>query len=474
VTASTTVDYLPFASSAHRAESKAKGQANWLLRFVLVQLGCQLVLLIPQIGPFRPICRVAAFGISIALLFFLPARGPLHPSARIAVAVLLILGVEFFHPLTNNLVAGAAQVLLYLAILAPLFWVRSCRLTLDRFRAALLLLWAFHVASSVVGILQVSFPGRLQANVTSAVTQMGSAYLSGLQMRTASGQLVYRPMGLTDTPGGAAVSGFFAILLSTVFALEARSGYKKVVFAIGLFPGIACLVLSQVRMYLVMAALCLGALYCVLLLRREAKRMLFLSVAISVTLVVGVTFAVAVGGASVTSRLKTLTEGSPSNVYYKSRGFLFDYTVREFAPAHPLGLGLGRWGMIYNYFGDGNNPEKSRLWAEIQWTAWVIDGGFPLVFAYVFAIATALATTVAIAFRGDRKSGIWLWAAFVTAYDLGAIAATFTSPFFISGEGMEFWALNAALYSVALSQKMAARTAKARSYLRDVAPEAVC
>ena len=58
---------------------------------------------------------------------------------------------------------------LYLAILAPLFWVPRLRINPAALRRALLLLWAFHTVSAGFGILQVYFPGRFQPNLSTMI-----------------------------------------------------------------------------------------------------------------------------------------------------------------------------------------------------------------------------------------------------------------------------------------------------------------
>jgi hypothetical protein len=56
-----------------------------------------------------------------------------------------------------------------------------------------------------------------------------------------------------------------------------------------------------------------------------------------------------------------------------------------------------------------------------------------------------------IASRNDRD-GLWLWAAMLFGYDIGAIANTFAYPVFIGQSGLEFWLFNALLYSASNEQ----------------------
>jgi hypothetical protein len=166
----------------------------------------------------------------------------------------------------------------------------------------------------------------------------------------------------------------------------------------------------------------------------------------------------------VTDRLASLTDGDPRAVYSKNRGQFLTYTIDVLLPQFPLGAGLGRWGMINAYFGDNRHPERSGLWAEIQWTAWLFDGGVPLIAAYVMALLMALRGSFKLTrlTAETRRNDLWLWATLVCAYNVGAIAMTFSYPLFASQAGLEFWVLNGVLVGCVA----AARTPAAPGSLR--------
>jgi hypothetical protein len=151
----------------------------------------------------------------------------------------------------------------------------------------------------------------------------------------------------------------------------------------------------------------------------------------------------------VSNRLETLTDDDPRQIYYRNRGVFLEYTVEELIPKFPLGAGLGRWGMIYSYLGNTDDPERGSLWAEIQLTGWVYDGGILMIAAYGLALALAMRQAVWIAVRAPF-SPLWIWGAMLFAYDVGALAMTFSYPVFIGQAGMEFWLFNAALISAAV------------------------
>lgn len=443
-----------FAPSRRRTERVQRVHpAAWIFAFVLIEIVCQLALLSSAIGPFRQPARTLAFGMSLLWLVVLFRRTQQHPAVKAAVFVLIILALELtFHPNTNTLRAGVAQVMLYAAILAPVIWTTSLAIDGATFRKLILLLWSFHVLSSAVGILQVYFPGRFQPNLSSAVRALGSTYVRGLEIETAKGNRVFRPMGLTDLPGGAAVAGVYAGLFGIGFLLSERKSAMRWLALASVLAGLACIYLCQVRVYVIMFGLCALVLCVVLVLRRDTKRLT--AILVVVPLLIGLSFvwAFSLGGRNMLERLQTLVKDDPGKVYYKSRGLYLEHTAQEMAPKYYLGAGLGRWGMVNSYFGNtGDDPARGRIWVEVQWTGWLLDGGFPLVLGYSVALGIAIWTTLRIA-RLRGAGPIWIWGAIVLAYDVGILALTFGSIPFIGQQGMEFWMLNAALFTAARTE----------------------
>ncbi len=118
---------------------------------------------------------------------------------------------------------------------------------------------------------------------------------------------------------------------------------------------------------------------------------------------------------------------------------LIDYDI----PHYPIGAGLGRWGMMNFYFGNGE-----QIWSEIIWTGWVFDGGIPLLLLY--GSAFFLAIWVSWRLAATRRDRIGLWAGVVCAYNAAALAGSFCFPLFVVQQGMEFWLINACLFSASL------------------------
>jgi hypothetical protein len=164
----------------------------------------------------------------------------------------------------------------------------------------------------------------------------------------------------------------------------------------------------------------------------------------------GFTWAIAVGGNEVADRFATLTASDPGTVYHVNRGRFIETSIEELLPQYPLGAGLGRWGMMNHYFGDNSDPNTAMIWSEEQFTAWLVDGGLPLILVYLFAISVAILFAFRLALQPIDPE-LAILAAVVCAYDVAAVASCLGYPYFGSQSGMEFWMLNATLFAAASS-----------------------
>lgn len=408
-----------------------------------------MLLLVPGLSGVRVLVRIAAFGASLALLAFIPAKqGPRLPVRNLATWILILLAFEMVHP-DSVVIPALVAVALNMAVLAPIFWAPRTNVTTFTFQRLIVILWLFYTTSAALGVLQSYFPGRFEPQLSSVIAGHGRGIVMSLKIRLASGERIFRPMGLTDTPGGAAYGGLYAILLGTGILLLRKSPFSGArIIAIGsMVAGMMCLYLCQVRSLLVMAGVCELTLFTLLLLTGRVSRLLGLAAALGALIPAAFVLAVSLGGRSVTDRLVTLVESDPGSVYYAHRGHFLETTINEYLPLYPLGAGLGRWGMVNSYFGS----LSSTLWAEIQWTGWVFDGGLPLVLLYLAAIVVASMACLKVA-RGQVTGGdasLSLWGAVIVAYDVGALALCFNYPLFSGTAGIEFWLLNSALLCAA-------------------------
>ena len=414
--------------------------------FVLLQLVCQIALLVEALSPLRVVFRILSFGASLVLLSLVPGRHLRHPALPFVFAAMVVTTLNMFHPETSSVLAGLAQLGIQFSIMAPLLWVTRLRMDPVTFRRTVALLFLFNAASAAVGVLQVYFPGRFQPALSTVIGSMGDAYTESLQFETATGQRVFRPFGLTDIPGGAATGAFYSVLLGSGFLISSKRGWIRALSIGGIFLGLVSLYLCQVRAIAVMLLVCMLGIAIVLALNGRLMRMTKLVLVVGGFAIVGFGGAVTIGGDTITQRWGTLLEREAGEVYYSNRGYFLDGALSYFLPKYPLGAGLGRYGMANAYFGDNQDPSRPPLWAEIQWTAWIFDGGAPVLVLYPLGLLVALFWALRLAFLRDDTQEFWLWGSILFGFNMGAIAITFSYPFFMSQPGLVFWLLNAALF----------------------------
>ena len=425
---------------------------TWLHTFVLTQFLFQIMLLFPQIGILRVPMRTASFGLSLLFLILFHPKGERHSATTSAIIVMSIMFLGLgLHPHTNSLASGLAQCLLYLAILAPLFWVSGLKITPKGFESLIFLIWFFQTVSAGLGVLQIYFPGQFQPALS--INIQNSEYGADIgSIILANGVKTFKPMGLTDTPGGAATAGFFALLFGVVIALKFRNPFLAFLGIASGAIGLFCILLSQVRSILVSLVICLLFFAVILIRTAQFSRLTVMASGVTALFVATFGWAIAVGGTSTLDRINTLFADKAENIYHQNRGYFLQDTIENLIPQYPFGAGLGRYGMMNQYFGDRSNMEAQPMWVEIQWTGWVIDGGIPLTIAYVAAISIACYTAYKIA--TDRELGDFaLWGGLILSYNIGAIATCFNYPIFLSQGGMQLWLLNAALFVAANNYK---------------------
>ena len=428
--------------------------------FAIFQIACQLLLMVETLGSMRVVMRSIVFLVSIGLLIFLPGREQSHPAKPWMLAALIVVALSIFRSDTNSSIAGIAHFLLYVAIAAPIFWVTRLQITEAGFRNVVMCLWAFHIASAAVGVLQMHYPGRFQPGVSAAVRSAGELQ-EGLKIRLADGTQVWRPMGLTDTPGGAAGAGLYAIVFSLGMYLQNRMGLIRLLSVMGFGVGFFCLYMGQIRSLLVMAVICVGVLIAILSRRGELGRYFELAILLPFMAVLSFFWAARIGGQDTVDRMSSIVkDGRVDEVYQQNRGHFLTHTVTELLPEFPLGAGLGRWGMMRGYFGDESNLNSPMIWVEIQWTGWLLDGGIPLIVFYSTAIGvtTIMCYRIAVSRRLGRVS---LWGALLFSLNIASVALLFNYPLFIGQGGMEFWFLNASLYMMVVTSERTMRAAKA-------------
>jgi hypothetical protein len=418
----------------------------WIAGIVVLQLAMQLLLFLPALRYARVYMRAATFSVSLFALVFMRGRGRYPPATWPALLALVWTGLQFFHPQTNSELSGLASIGLTTAIAAPLFWVTRLKVTARQLQVALLVLWGFHTMSSAFGLLQTYFPGQFQPPIASVLANRDD-YLASLTIVLKSGVEVYRPMGLTDTPGGVCISGFYALVLGLGFLFTAEKLWQRGVLLGSMLMGMSVIYLSQVRSVLIMSLICITAAAAMMLVTGNGGRVVTVALLAFAIGTAGYVWAESLAGETVSARFGTLVEEDPREVYGKNRGIFLQQTVEELLPRYPFGAGLARWGMVRAYFGNEDNPSSPAEWAEIQITAWALDGGFPLILLWAAALLMTLVAGVRILRTLPTQEPLWLWTLMVFSYDFGAIGLCFNYPVFASQTGLEFWLFNGAVFA---------------------------
>ena len=422
---------------------------GWLEWTILAQTALPALLFVPGLSRVRVVTRVGVYAISLVAMAAIAMKGRQagptdRPASPWLAAVMGWLCLSILNPGLNSPASGLAQILLNLAILAPGFWGAAALTSRKQVGRIMVILLLCNACSCLVGIGQVLRPGTF--NPPSIELQAGMEDASGASFVGADGQMIMRPCGLSDSPGfGSAAAGLMAALLGVGWTLQPVSWWKRVI-ALGLsFVGLVLLYFSQIRVMLLILVGAVFTLMGLLALQREFRKLTLMGAASAVIFLGAVAWVVRVGGEGAMSRYTALMDDDPRNVFDKNRGGFLTHTLTTLLPDYPLGAGLGRWGQMWAYFGDKSvNDRTGVIWAEIQITGWTIDGGLPMIVAYLGALAVAMFDLGRIALN-SRDRDLAYWAAVVFALDLGIIVSSLSMPTFVMPLGLQFWVLAAAI-----------------------------
>jgi len=412
-----------------------------LAAFFIVSLGCQFAIALGLWPAARVVLRAAPFVASIAMLLAVTGPRRNHGAFPWAAAALGITWLQMLNPGGAGAVASFAQACLSTAVLAPLFWANRLRISQRSMVSLLTVWWAFHIVSTALGILQIYWPDTFVFGIADRLRQLEPDYLESLMITRPDGVRVFRPTGLTDVPGGATISALYAFVVAAVLAVTSGRKSLRHVSVVAMLVAATCLFVCEVRSTVLVALICVGVAAGTLMAGGKAGLARRMSFALVLVVLTGFLWAVSAGGSGISDRFATLLQGSPSDVYYKNRGFFVQQTLAEVLPEYPLGAGLGRWGMMSAYFWEEGGP--APLHAEVQWTGWVFDGGLPLLVVY-FGM---LVTTLSYGWRVATSSAgpYWSWAVILFALNCGIAALTLNSPVFASQAGLDFCLFNGVL-----------------------------
>src|SRR5206468_10417086 len=125
--------------------------------------------------------------------------GRAPPCGGWLVAVMVYITLMIAHPTTNSFLAGVAQVGMYFAILAPVFWAPDMVRDPARLWRLLGILLVCNGVNAAVGIMQVYDPDRWLPKEYSSIVM--DTYGEALNYIGPNGERIVRPPGLSDSPG---------------------------------------------------------------------------------------------------------------------------------------------------------------------------------------------------------------------------------------------------------------------------------
>jgi hypothetical protein len=453
----------PVATALSRAGVEARW--GWIEFFAGVQLLWGALLFIPAIQPYRMLVRAVPYVASLLALVLVAQRSPndaLPSSARWLLASLALLAASLLHPNTY-LVAGIAQVVFQMSITAPIFWITRMACGPTRLTRLLWIIFVAGLLSAGLGVLQAYAPDRfLPPEFSGLARQLNPEIVSALSYIGPDGVLIVRPSGLTDIPGGAAVSGLLTVLLGIAFASHERtSRLVRTLCTAAAAIGMTALYLTQVRSLTIMAAL--GVLMFAAIRFREGRVVRSAWIATVGVALVAASFqwATSLGGTAVQTRFSGLIETGLFTTFQESRGQFLDYTFRDLLFRYPLGAGLGRWGMMQVYFADPSMWHAPPIHVEIQLTGWLLDGGVLMWLFY----GGALASAIALAYRSGSAGlpdSLRYPSAIVLVFQISVIGLCLAGPVFNTQLGVVFWMVTGALYSATRGTTAGARALAAR------------
>ncbi len=419
--------------------------------FIISQTALPALLYLPGSQAFRLPIRFSAFAISLAAFAWYHvesvSQAPRSRAQPWVAVIMSLLAVMVFHPETSSLVGGFAHMAVYFAVLAPLFWAPEFVKSPEQLARIMWILLLCSGANAVVGVLQVYDPARWLPAEFSRILTAGDAGLGPVTYIGPNGVRIIRPPGLFDTPGAVAGPAMFAALLGMVFAVSAIPVWKRLLSLVVAAAGLSAIYLSQVRVSLVATVVMMLTYAAVAFRQGRSGRASQFSILAGAIVFVSLSAAVALGGTAITERVASLFASDPFSVYQGARGTQLSFTFFELLFRYPIGAGLARWGMAANYFGS-NTPNSPPIWAEIQFTGWMIDGGVLMVAAYLGALVSVTRSQWRVAME-TQFPRLAVCAAVVLAAGLGPAITILSFTPFVAQIGIQYWFLAGALHGVA-------------------------
>src|SRR5713226_1876668 len=220
--------------------------------FVISQTAIPALMFLPSSQAMRVPIRGGAFAISLfgLVLWWHAKRSQQRgwqPAQFWLIGALAYLGLMLLHPTTNTLKAGLAQIVLYLAVLAPVFWAPALVRGPRHLARLLVLLFVCNGANSIVGILQVYNPAVWMPEELSRIVTNSPYGLDAVSYIGPEGRRIIRPPGLFDAPGAVCAPAMITVLLGLFFSVSANGMVKRVLAGALAIAGLAAIYLSHVR-----------------------------------------------------------------------------------------------------------------------------------------------------------------------------------------------------------------------------------
>jgi len=271
---------------------------------------------------------------------------------------------------------------------------------------------------------------------------------------------IVRPPGLSDQPGGAALTGALAVVLGVGLSLTARRPTLVALTLGSAAVGLAAIYLTQVRSLLLMSMGALAVIAAVVFRRGQVRVAGRIAATAAILIVGSFLWARSLGGEAVEERFVGITREGAVRTYQENRGGFVAQTFGELLDEYPLGAGVGRWGMMNVYFGDRSNLDAPPIHVEIQITGWLLDGGMPMWLLYGGAVVVALLSAYRLTQQQISRELAEL-ATVVFGLQVLIVGFGWAGPVFNTQLGLLFWFVSSALYGAAREQSYGATYAKA-------------
>jgi hypothetical protein len=429
---------------------------GWLEWYWVAQSALQGLLFIPGFSVLRTLVRISSFVICLIAWGLIRQSGrrapqgtaPFPPATWLA-ACGVWLALSVFHPTANSFLSACAQSMMYIAVLSPVFWVPAVFVSTQQIPRFVMIMLVTNAVSAMMGIGQVYRPATFNPPVIMAVQDENNVISRGALIYKASdGREIVRPCGLSDNPGVAGSAGMIICLVGLCVAAQPIGLFKRLICFGLAFIGMGSIYFCQVRTMMVMELVCIVGAVNLFMARGQVRQATFVAVSIVAITFVGAAWAVSAVGDVGTKRFMTLVETRPDELYNDARGSMVRATFEFFIWEYPLGAGPGRWGQAYGNFGDHSSRDRDRgpLWAEVQWPAWVFDGGIPLMVMYVTAMMLAMISSVRVVLR-CKDTMLAYWGAIICALNLSILATTFSQCPFVANTGIGFWIMASMLHA---------------------------